>query len=308
QAETEEYMFTMDLTTQSQFKVVKSDGVSQTWYPDGMGNNYGENGEITQDGNYTIYFRPNADGGDDWFNGVIYVQLNGGEEPVEDEGLWITWGEDDLCDKGSAASQYGDSEDFYLTCVDSENSKLQVDANVAYFGTADAQKLFTHRLKTSGKSTSKNNLTLHIAKAGKLNVYVRAGNNEATDRKLVLTQGDTELYNAVVKDADAIQVAEADLNVSAPALDEVVYKSVYPVITVDVEEGDVLVGYPDNGLNFYGFQLIPDDGPITGIRNIEVTENPMFDESLPAYNLQGQRVTKSYRGVVIQNGRKFYNK
>ncbi len=306
QADTEEYMFTMDLTTQSQFKVVKSDGVNLTWYPDGMGNSYGENGEITQDGNYTIYFRPNADGGDDWFNGVIYVQLNGGEEPVEDEGLWITWGEDDVATAGNLQARYGE-EDFYLTYVDN-NNKLSVDASNAFFGTADAQKKFTHRLKSGGASNSNNNMTLHIAKAGKLNVYARSGSPSATDRNLVLTQGDTELYNAVVKDADAIQVAEADLNVSAPALDEVVYKSVYPVITVEVAAGELTIGYPTGSMNFYAFQLIPDDGPITGIRNIEVTENPMFDESLPAYNLQGQRVTKSYRGVVIQNGRKFYNK
>ena len=72
-AEGEEYMFTMDLTTTSQFKVVKVDGENLTWYPDGMGNNYGENGEITADESYTIYFRPNADGGDDWFYNVIYA-------------------------------------------------------------------------------------------------------------------------------------------------------------------------------------------------------------------------------------------
>ena len=80
-AGTEEYSFTMDLTTESQLKVVKVDGETQTWYPEGMGNNYGENGEITKDGNYTIYFRPNADGGNDWFYDVIYVASN--EEPEE---------------------------------------------------------------------------------------------------------------------------------------------------------------------------------------------------------------------------------
>ena len=229
-----------------------------------------------------------------------------GEEPVEDEGLWITWGEDDVATAGNLQARYGE-EDFYLTYVDN-NSKLSVDASNAFFGTADAQKKFTHRLKSGGASNSNNNMTLHIAKAGKLNVYARSGSPSATDRNLVLTQGDTELYNEVVKDADAIQVAEADLNVSAPALDEVVYKSVYPVITVEVAAGELTIGYPTGSMNFYAFQLIPDDGPITGIRNIEVTENPMFDESLPAYNLQGQRVTKSYRGVIIQNGRKFYNK
>ena len=229
-----------------------------------------------------------------------------GEEPVEDEGLWITWGEDDVATAGNLQARYGE-EDFYLTYVDN-NSKLSVDASNAFFGTADAQKKFTHRLKSGGASNSNNNMTLHIAKAGKLNVYARSGSPSATDRNLVLTQGDTELYNAVVKDADAIDVAEEDLNVNAPALAEGDPKKVYPVITVEVAAGELTIGYPTGSMNFYAFQLIPDDGPITGIRNIEVTENPMFDESLPAYNLQGQRVTKSYRGVVIQNGRKFYNK
>ena len=80
EAETEEYMITVDLTTTSQFKIAKSeDGVTiadEDWYPTGMGNSYGENGEITADGNYTVYFRPNADGGEDWFYKVIYVASN----------------------------------------------------------------------------------------------------------------------------------------------------------------------------------------------------------------------------------------
>ena len=68
----EEYMITLNLTTTDQFKIVKKDGETLTWYPS-EGNNYGENGEITEDGEYTVYFRPNGDGGADWFHGVIYV-------------------------------------------------------------------------------------------------------------------------------------------------------------------------------------------------------------------------------------------
>ncbi len=73
---TEEYMYDITLTTANQFKVVKVEGETQTWYPDGMGNNYGENGEITRDGNYTIYFRPNGDGGEGWFYGYIYADIH----------------------------------------------------------------------------------------------------------------------------------------------------------------------------------------------------------------------------------------
>ncbi len=78
--EAEEYTFTMDLTTASQFKVVKVDGETQTWIPDGLGNAFGENGEIKADGKYIIRFRPNADGGDDWFEKMITIES--AEDPV----------------------------------------------------------------------------------------------------------------------------------------------------------------------------------------------------------------------------------
>ena len=68
--------------TSSQFKVVKVQNGQQSWFPSGMGNNYGENGEITADGEYTIYFRPNYNGGEDWFYNCIYVSKNE-PEPAE---------------------------------------------------------------------------------------------------------------------------------------------------------------------------------------------------------------------------------
>jgi len=73
-AENEEYMITVELAADAQFKVAKVEGDTQTWYPDGTGNAYGENGELTDGaGTYTIYFRPNGDGNDDWFNKIMYV-------------------------------------------------------------------------------------------------------------------------------------------------------------------------------------------------------------------------------------------
>ena len=79
-AETEEYMITLDLADDAQFKIAKSDdGITiadDAWYPGGMGNAYGEHGELAEAGNYTVYFRPNADGGDGWFNNLIYVVTN----------------------------------------------------------------------------------------------------------------------------------------------------------------------------------------------------------------------------------------
>ena len=49
------------------------------------------------------------------------------------------------------------------------------------------------------------------------------------------------------------------------------------------------------------------DGEATGIANVDANANDNFDNA-PMYNLAGQRVTKSYKGVVIVNGKKYINK
>lgn len=50
------------------------------------------------------------------------------------------------------------------------------------------------------------------------------------------------------------------------------------------------------------------DGETTGINAIENSELRIENSDAPMYNLAGQRVSKSYKGVVIQNGKKFMNK
>ena len=270
-----------------------------TWYPEGMGNE--SEVEIEIAGTYDVIFTFNATQSTPEIP-VMDVELRSVDNPLL-AGEFIYWLEEDVCSAGDAESLYG-LEDFYMTCVDTDG-KQSVDANTAYFGDADHQLKFTHRFKSGGKSGAKNSLTLTIPSDGKLSVYARTASNGATDRNLVLTQGETELYNAVVQEADAIEVAPEDLNAVGPAKAEGDPVKVYPIITVDVVAGEVAVGYPTGSLNFYAFQFV---SGTTGIVNIMPEQKPIFDESLPAYNLQGQRVTKSYRGIVIQNGRKFMNK
>ena len=154
--------------------------------------------------------------------------------------------------KGKVAGTYS-SGSFLLTSTDTDN-KQEVDANPAFFGTADEQVKFEYRLKTGGKSTPKNSLSLTIPNDGTLKVYVRTGSNSATDRNVVLTQSGTELYNAVVKEADAVKVK--GLDEKDPEKDV----NVYPIISVSVKAGTVAITYPINGLNFYGFEFISGGG------------------------------------------------
>jgi len=54
--------------------------------------------------------------------------------------------------------------------------------------------------------------------------------------------------------------------------------------------------------------IIVFDGEATGIANLNVNDNDNFDANVPMYNLAGQRVNKSYKGVVIVNGKKMLRK
>ena len=161
----------------------------------------------------------------------------------------IPW--DAAVEKGKVAGTYGTG--FVLTAVDTDG-KMAIDANNAYFGDAGTQTKFTYRLKTGGKSGTKNSLELDIPSSGTLKVYVRTGSNSATDRNVVLKQGTTELYNAIVKEADAVPVAGLDES------DPTKETNVYPIIEVKVATGVVNVTYPVNGINFYGFEFISEGG------------------------------------------------
>jgi hypothetical protein len=179
----------------------------------------------------------------------IFTLIAGALMAIGAQAQTITW--DAPIDKGNVPGTYG--ENFVLTVVDTD-SKIAVDANNAYFGTEASQTKFTHRLKTGGKSSAKNSLTLTIPSSGTLKVYVRTGSNSATDRNLILSQGGSELYNKVVQEADAVGVVGLDETDPTKAV------NVYPIIAVTVAAGTVDISYPVGGLNFYGFEFVAGEG------------------------------------------------
>jgi len=63
-----EYMITLTLKEGDEFKVIGVDGDGNwTWYPGGY--NY----YVEDAGEYTVYFRPDYSGGDDWYEHCIYA-------------------------------------------------------------------------------------------------------------------------------------------------------------------------------------------------------------------------------------------
>ena len=72
-----EFMLTYTLAENDEIKVVKVEGETTTWYPEGENNNYVV--DAAHAGEKTIYFRPDGQGGEGWHAGCIYIAPNGGE-------------------------------------------------------------------------------------------------------------------------------------------------------------------------------------------------------------------------------------
>lgn len=186
-------------------------------------------------------------------------------------------------DKGAVPASFSNG-DLVLSVTDTEG-KLAVDANSAYFGTPESYVSFGYRLKTGGKSSSKNNLTLTLPVDGTLKVYARTGSNGATDRNVILTQNETELANKIVLESEAVK-----------ATIDGVEKNVYPVITVEAKKGDVAITYPVGSMNFYAFELVNAAGVSTIL-------TPKADGK--TFNLAGVQVSENAKGLKIKNGKKY---
>ena len=236
----------------------------------------GENGTLTADvaGEYIFTWT--------YETNTLVVTYPAKEEPQP----VATWDEivfTEVAAKGSfdgAVFAAANNAAFTLTVKDTDASKQEIDQNTASFGTAEENKAYNFRLKTGGKSSSKNGLTLAIPADGTLRIAARTGSNSATDRNLVVKQADVELYNKVVVEADKVG-------------------DYYPYIYVEVKQGTVVLEYPVNTINFYAFGFKAAEGPATGFEEIEAAEKAVkFIENGQifilrdgaVYNLMGARV------------------
>lgn len=132
--------------------------------------------------------------------------------------------------------------------VAAKSDKGKVDGNslnFAYAATDEAiESSFTQRWNVGAPLTPTNanrNMTITVPSSGTLNVYARCANKTSTDRALVLKQGDTEIFNKVIQDADAFKIGDKDC---------------YPIASVEVNAGEISVT-TTNTINFYGFSFTP---------------------------------------------------
>ena len=142
--------------------------------------------------------------------------------------------------------------------VVAKSDKGKIDGNNLYFAYSSTDENYesnlTKRWNVGAPLTPTNenrNMTITVPSAGKLNLYVRCGNKTAADRTLTLKQGDSELFNNVIQDADAFDIVSGT--------------TCYPIVSVDVAKGDITVT-TSNTINFYGFAFTP-----TAASSVDVT-------------------------------------
>lgn len=125
------------------------------------------------------------------------------------------------------------------------NGKTWVlDANKARFSN-DSTVQYTHRIKAKSKN---NSIRIEAPSAGTIIFGARTGSNSDTSRTLVATQNGTELYNAIVQEADTM---EHEYGVTP--------KAYYTTNVTVPAAGTVEVTMPNGNLNYYFIQFTTDN-------------------------------------------------
>ena len=319
-----EYMITLTLKKGDEFKVIGVDGDGNwTWYPGG--NNY----YVDDAGEYTVYFRPDYSGSDDWYEHCIYAAA------APDPAIPVT-------DLGSGQWQF--------TMPD-----YAVVANIEYDTDLELREENTNTTLLADWDDYEANVTL------KRTLATGSWNTFAAPFSTAIPEGWTvkELSSATFADgtltlnfANAASIeagkpylvkvaANTDLS-TAPFTGAIVSKDAQPFTSTDVDfiptfgkttigkEGDdaknVLFLAAENtlknptslpaymkGFRAYfqlkgeavgarAFSLDLGDGETTGIADVR---SKMVDVRGDYFDLQGRKVENTAKkGIYIQNGRK----
>lgn len=152
QAEGVEYMLEFTFAANSSFKVrAVVDGAPADWYPDGGDD---KNCTINEAGDYTVYFRPNYDGGEGWFEACIFNQKK--EAPVVTPISLTQF----LADKPTTEVTLKD-----LTVIFATNkSTYVIDEDGVALVMYDANKTYYDGTLTAGKVLSGQKATYYVNK------------------------------------------------------------------------------------------------------------------------------------------------
>jgi hypothetical protein len=313
-AEGTEYMFTFDAEANTELKVRDSKGA---WYPD-----QADNFKLNDAGNYTIYFRPNADGGDDWYNNVIYAVKNESEELIRSWDF-TQWSEETVTNlKADAAASklegWSDVEKkadadndaepteaskdncFWATVTPDENGELSANGVVIkelkglVFNAEYAQKR-SLAIAVNYPSTSLGDYAgpayLWLGGGGK-NQKVPCFTIPAVKAGQYIN---VEMESHKPTDARGIELY-ANTYASENKIGEAFKPTTKATYSWKIEEDCDVVVWNTSGCHIYTLSVTDVATAITTI-NANV-------EAKGIYNMNGQKVNKAQKGLYIINGKK----
>lgn len=174
-------------------------------------------------------------------------------------------------------------EGLVLTLTDT-GGKMSIDENSQYFGTVENWTKYSFRLKSGGKSDSKLGFTLTVPSDGTLVLDMRSSSGSDA-RTVSIMNGETAVATYTVSDE----------NKTSGSVDGKDNKTVWTNYSTAITAGTYTFSF-NGGLNIYGITLKTGAG-VTSIKAGDAATGA-------SYNLAGQKVDESYKGVVIKNGKK----
>lgn len=127
-------------------------------------------------------------------------------------------------------------------------------------------------------------------------LYKKGGGNVTLAYGGALTNSDAYSGNALTGTGSAAYTVQESDNIYALVAGEQAVAKVNADVVIPAGKAYMAVTSGAKKLN------IVFEGTVTGIDSVEAAN---ADADAPAYNLAGQRVGKSYKGVVVKNGRKY---
>ena len=328
----DEYMITLTLNKDAELKVVSVDGEgSWTWYPS-EGSNY----VVPATGEYTVYFRPDCLGGDDWHEHCIYAAAAPAPAiPVTDLGS-NTW-QFTMPDYAVVANIEYDT-DLELR-EENVNTTVLADwdgyeANVTLTRTLQAgswnaltmpyalSSLFLNLMKEEYGITAVKELTGATLDGSTLNLtFEDATSIEAGKPYLVKVENDldfSKLAMANVTVSKTLQPVTFTYVDFVPTLGKTTIEGSDPKSVLFMTSDNTLKSASElpanmNGFSAYfqlkgdavnatSFKLDLGEGEATGIKSMDIEHSTLNIEH--CYDLQGRRVAQPKKGVYIQNGKK----
>lgn len=224
---------------------------------------------------------------------------NGDDTEYENAALFFS---EELVGSGEMAQDVTLNDNGTSVHFTSNSASAQIDANTFNYGTAAEYDAIKYRYRPGGKSTqgvnSANKGVFTFPCAGTL--YIYAFNNQDEDRNLQLIQDGETIFDHLYKSTDCETIPGEG--------DDAVDIKIYPIYNVEVAKGTATLLWPVNQVMLSGFEFVPantpgDDG---GDENVAVEiVTPDNDKNAPAYDLFGRQVGEDYRGIYIQNGKKY---